>query len=60
MLWKKRSDNGAVLRLDNGIDYSKCDNCGLCATVCPKKLIKDSKVETLDDPVVQPKNSPVI
>ena len=29
------------------IDYSKCDNCGLCATVCPKKLIKDSNVEHL-------------
>ena len=35
------------------IDYSKCDNCGLCATVCPKKLIKDSKVETLADPVIK-------
>ncbi len=35
------------------IDYSKCDNCGLCATVCPKKLIKDSNVEKLPDPVVK-------
>ena len=32
------------------IDYSKCDNCGLCATVCPKKLIKDSNVENLGEP----------
>ena len=32
------------------IDYSKCDNCGICATVCPKGLIKDSKVEDLGDP----------
>ena len=31
------------------IDYSKCDNCGLCATVCPKHLIKDSKVEHLQE-----------
>ncbi len=35
------------------IDYSKCDNCGLCATVCPKKLIKDSNVEKLADPVLK-------
>ena len=40
------------------IDYSKCDNCGLCATVCPKKLIKDSNVENLPDRgVVQPRNN---
>ena len=32
------------------IDYTKCDNCGLCATVCPKKLIKDSNVENLGEP----------
>ena len=32
------------------IDYSKCDNCGLCATVCPKKLIRDSNVENLGEP----------
>ena len=42
------------------IDYSKCTNCGLCATVCPKKLIKDSNVEHLPDPGVQPKNGPEI
>ena len=42
------------------IDYSKCDNCGLCATVCPKKLIKDSNVENLEDPVVKPINGPAI
>ena len=40
------------------IDYSKCTNCGLCATVCPKKLIKDSNVENLGDPVVKPMNNP--
>ena len=45
---------------DATIDYSKCDNCGLCATVCPKHLIKDSKVEDLGDPVVQSRNGPVI
>ena len=61
-LCKKICPNDAITVEKNlaRIDYSKCDNCGLCATVCPKKLIKDSKVETLDDPVVQPKNSPVI
>ena len=31
------------------IDYTKCDNCGLCATVCPKRLIKDSNVEKLGE-----------
>ena len=30
----------------------KCDNCGMCATVCPKHLIKDSRVEILPDPVL--------
>jgi ferredoxin len=42
------------------IDYSKCDNCGLCATVCPKHLIKDSKVEHLGEPVVHSLNGPDI
>ena len=42
------------------IDYSKCTQCGLCATVCPKKLIKDSNVEHLADPTVQPKNGPTV
>ena len=42
------------------IDYTKCDNCGLCATVCPKKLIRDSNVENLPDPNIQPKNGPAI
>lgn len=42
------------------IDYSKCDNCGLCATVCPKKLIKDSNVENLPDPKVEPINGPMV
>ena len=32
------------------IDYTKCDNCGKCAEVCPKGLIKDSKVEELGEP----------
>ena len=40
------------------IDYSKCDNCGLCATVCPKRLIKDSNVENLRDPIVHSMNNP--
>ena len=42
------------------IDYSKCDNCGLCATVCPKKLIKDSNVENLGEPNAQPINGPAV
>ena len=54
-LCKKICPNDAITVERNlaVIDYSKCDNCGLCATVCPKKLIKDSKVETLPDPVVK-------
>ena len=50
-LCKKICPKGAIT-IENHlaiIDYSKCDNCGLCATVCPKHLIKDSKVETLQD-----------
>ena len=54
-LCKKICPNDAITVERNlaVIDYSKCDYCGLCATVCPKKLIKDSKVETLPDPVVK-------
>ena len=61
-LCKKICPNDAITVENNlaRIDYSKCDNCGLCATVCPKKLIKDSKVETLGDPVAQPVNGPAV
>ena len=62
-LCKKICPNDAIT-VEKGlarIDYSKCDNCGLCATVCPKKLIKDSNVENLADPVVkQPMNNPEV
>ena len=33
-----------------------CIGCGLCATVCPKKLIKDSNVEHLGEPNAEPVN----
>ena len=61
-LCKNICPNGAITVANNlaVIDYSKCDNCGLCATVCPKKLIKDSKVETLGDPNVKPMNNPEV
>ena len=61
-LCKKICPNGAITVTNNlaVIDYTKCDNCGLCATVCPKKLIKDSKVETLGDPDVKPMNNPEV
>ena len=53
-LCKKICPKGAITVTNNlaVIDYTLCDNCGLCATVCPKKLIKDSNVENLGDPVV--------
>ena len=38
------------LKVKPKTNLSKCTNCGQCATVCPKCLIKDSKVETLGDP----------
>ena len=60
-LCKKICPNDAITVTKNlaVIDYSKCDNCGLCATVCPKKLIKDSNVENLPDPVlVHSRNNP--
>ena len=50
-LCKKICPKGAIT-IENHlaiIDYEKCDNCGLCATVCPKHLIKDSKVEHLQE-----------
>ena len=61
-LCKKICPNGAIT-VEKGlarIDYSKCVQCGLCATVCPKKLIKDSKVETLGEPNAQPVNGPAV
>ena len=59
-LCKKICPKGAITVANNlaVIDYSLCDNCGLCATVCPKKLIKDSNVENLKDPVVHSMNNP--
>ena len=59
-LCKKICPNDAITVANNlaVIDYSKCDNCGLCATVCPKRLIKDSNVENLRDPVVHSMNNP--
>ena len=59
-LCKKICPNGAITITNNlaVIDYSKCDNCGLCATVCPKRLIKDSNVENLRDPIVHSMNNP--
>ena len=59
-LCKKICPNDAITVTNNlaVIDYSKCDNCGLCATVCPKRLIKDSNVENLRDPVVHSMNNP--
>ncbi len=61
-LCKKICPKGAITIEKNlaVIDYSLCDNCGLCATVCPKKLIKNSNVENLPDPVVQSANGPTI
>jgi len=59
-LCKKICPNDAITVTNNlaVIDYTKCDNCGLCATVCPKKLIKDSNVENLKDPIVHSRNNP--
>ena len=59
-LCKKICPEGAITVTNNlaVIDYSKCTNCGLCATVCPKKLIKDSNVEHLGEPVVHSMNNP--
>ena len=58
----KTCPSGAITITNNlaQIDYSKCTNCGQCATVCPKKLIKDSKVETLGEPTTQPINGPTV
>jgi len=55
-LCKKICPNGAITVANNiaRIDYSKCIQCGLCATVCPKKPIKDSNVEHLPEPEMQP------
>jgi len=52
-LCKKNCPHDAITLEQNlaHIDYTKCDNCGKCATVCPKKLIKDSRVEELESQV---------
>ena len=61
-LCKKICPKGAITVTNNlaVIDYSLCDNCGLCATVCPKKLIKNSNVENLGDPIIQPVSGPTV
>ena len=61
-LCQKICPKGAITVTNNlaVIDYSLCDNCGLCATVCPKKLIKNSNVENLGDPIVQPVSGPTV
>ena len=35
------------------IDYSKCVNCGLCATVCPRKLIVNLRAPKVEAPVTE-------
>ena len=59
-LCKKICPKGAITVTKNlaVIDYDLCDNCGLCATVCPRKLIKDSNVENLPEPMVHSRNNP--
>ena len=54
MICVKQCEAGAITVEDNlaRIDYSKCNGCGKCAEICPKKLIKDSKVERLPEPHV--------
>ena len=42
------------------VDKERCKACGKCIAVCPKHLIKDSKVETLGEPVVRSINGPEI
>ena len=61
-LCQKICPKGAITVTNNlaVIDYSLCDNCGLCATVCPKKLIKNSNVENLGDPIIQPISGPTV
>ena len=41
MLCAKKCPKGAITVVDNlaRIDYDKCDNCGECVGVCPRKLI---------------------
>lgn len=51
-LCMKVCDQGAIHVEQNlaYIDYDKCNSCGVCATVCPKHLIADTKVK--DDAAV--------
>ena len=35
------------------IDKSKCVNCGLCATVCPRKLIVNLRAPKVETPVTE-------
>ncbi len=38
---EKKCEFGAITVVDNvaRIDYNKCTSCGVCASVCPKKII---------------------
>ena len=42
------------------IDYSKCVDCGLCATVCPKKLIDAAYISNVKNDNVVSINGPVV
>ncbi|SET12128.1 electron transport complex, RnfABCDGE type, B subunit [[Clostridium] aminophilum] len=47
-----------AIHMDGGvavIDYSKCKNCGLCAAVCPAKVIQHPKAEQLREAIAKKK-----
>lgn len=48
---EKACPSDAIHVVDNlaVIDYSKCTSCGLCAQKCPRKLIRDSKLNKEHD-----------
>ena len=50
-LCAKKCPSEAITIEDNlaKIDYSKCTNCGACATVCPRKLIVDLNAKPVEE-----------
>lgn len=48
---ERNCPSGAITVIDNTaiIDYEKCEECGLCAEKCPRKIIKYASIKPEED-----------